>query len=454
MSEQLDELNDILDRALRSVLPEVEALGQQYTEPWIVWKRTGSSNWSGETEFRPDRLQVMMNARPSLVAHSAPLREYFTQNFPGFMSRLGIRGSSFGEVAGDQTYPFCQVLDAYWRQAGSYEIGDQAIAAVIASVRDVLASGKVGCRFTAIIRNLRSASKSVCISPTLTVRELNDEELTSFYGGSHSTLVHARRTIYQHAIDGHAFVGQRDAQVIFKVEDLSERSHIEAVRDELDEAVLAIHGVKDGPIGFDTIHFEPSGFTPVLGTSSISPLHRYIPLGGCDVNETEWTQVSDVLAKLRACPDTALRFAFRRLSDAQTRLKPEDAILDAVTGLESILLSSIEKPEDRGEKSFRCSLHFALLEDSPAERLTRFRAAKDLYGHRSTIAHGDVLGGKLRVGKYKHLTPAEVARFATQALRSVLLKLLDDSRDSHYRSNEYWYERYFGKVEVTGQKAV
>jgi hypothetical protein len=47
------------------------------------------------------------------------------------------------------------------------------------------------------------------------------------------------------------------------------------------------------------------------------------------------------------------------LADAEMRTKPEDRLVDAVIGMESLLLAGLTKDDRKGELKFRFSLHYS-----------------------------------------------------------------------------------------------
>jgi hypothetical protein len=137
--------------------------------------------------------------------------------------------------------------------------------------------------------------------------------------------------------------------------------------------------------------------------------------------------------------DQAMKLACSRLSDAQVRTRPYDRIIDAVIGLEALLLA----PHDvRGELSFRFSLNYSMLFDKPADRHRAFRTARKLYELRSDVAHGSVLKEIYTVGDDK-LTQQDAAKCACEALRRVIKFFLPTLPDRPYAKSQFWETKYF-----------
>jgi hypothetical protein len=141
-------------------------------------------------------------------------------------------------------------------------------------------------------------------------------------------------------------------------------------------------------------------------------------------------------------PPKALEVALTRLSFATTRTDPRDRLIDAVIGLEAVLLAAISSTE-RGETSFRFRLNFAMLDTDPRTRTARYRLARDLYNLRSSLAHGGHTGDQARVGG-RDIPTREAADVACEQLRATIARLLPLNAAHPYTEMDFWTNRYFG----------
>jgi hypothetical protein len=129
------------------------------------------------------------------------------------------------------------------------------------------------------------------------------------------------------------------------------------------------------------------------------------------------------------------------ISDAENRIRPEDQLIDAVIGLEAILLASVE---DRTELKFRFALNYSTLASNPTERLNYFRTAKHLYDLRSKIAHGmKFTTSNVKIGNNR-FTLGAAATKACEVLREVILRFLPLMSKKPYSQHSYWENKYFG----------
>jgi hypothetical protein len=192
-------------------------------------------------------------------------------------------------------------------------------------------------------------------------------------------------------------------------------------------------------VGYDRIQFAPVSFCPVvLGSYSYGDL--YVPQGSYRLSEAEILPFLNHATYFTNPLDAALELACSRLADAQVRLQPRDRLIDAVIGLEAILLAPQEQRS--GELRYRFSINYASLFTVPADRHRAFRVAKDLYDLRSTLAHGSVPNETNRVGD-ERLSIADAATRACAALREVLVRFLA-TPGAHFRNSDFWERGYFG----------
>lgn len=239
----------------------------------------------------------------------------------------------------------------------------------------------------------------------------------------------------------HEFVLEMEADV--PKESGNVESHLrDLAKDLFDRAILCLRTFKAGRVGYDYIHFSPVKFCQVAMSSSCGCGDAYVPFGSYRVSKEEETPFCDHAAMLFKVAEPAMDTALGRLADAETRTRPNDRLIDAVIGMEAMLLAGL-----RGELRYRFSLHYSTLFDSPEERFAAFREAKDLYDLRSTIAHGAGVNEKrYRIGRDK-FTLAEAAMRATEALRSIVRRFLPQANKAPYKKPEFWERAYFGLPE-------
>ncbi len=215
------------------------------------------------------------------------------------------------------------------------------------------------------------------------------------------------------------------------------------VQGRLAKAILCLRTFKAGHVGYDYVHFRPIKFCPLaMGSRGCGEL--YVPFGGYHVSKDEEGPLHDYAGMFFQMAEPAMEMACSRLADAETRTRPQDRLVDAVIGMEALLLAALEGDDRKGELTFRFSLHYSTTFDTPEERYEGFRVAKDLYHLRSTIAHGSTLkNDRCRVGREK-VSLADAATRATTALRRLIRRFLPEANTAPYKRPEFWQRAYFG----------
>ena len=132
--------------------------------------------------------------------------------------------------------------------------------------------------------------------------------------------------------------------------------------------------------------------------------------------------------------DRHLEIACHRLVDANRRARPEEAIVDAVIGLESILLFGNEQ-----ELAFRFALNYSVL-DFVSDRSDAFAFAKALYKLRSRIVHGMHVEQNSKYSA-RNLSIVEMAAKARSALRETICLFARSTTQGAFSEKGYWETR-------------
>lgn len=157
----------------------------------------------------------------------------------------------------------------------------------------------------------------------------------------------------------------------------------------------------------------------MLGRAGYS-VGRYLGWRECTISTADWKRLTNITTEAATKEQT--KIGVRRLHQAHSKPNPEDAILDASIGLESILVD-----DSLGELALRFSLFGALAAADLGKRASNYHSfLRHLYGLRSTLAHG----GKTKRAKFRDLSgevasPHSVADEALSLLRDLLLGNLE-----------------------------
>jgi hypothetical protein len=388
-------------------------------------------------------IQIFGTAQNRLDEAGAEFQEAFRRHHPDHGGMVGFPSLGRMSILHDRSYILRRALGTLWDRHSSFECSSEAAEAVVRELAEFVDRTTVRFCFQAQLLNYRMASERIPLPEGLTIRQLSEREVSDIHGGAVWQLglgLSPRRgfTLHEYAIEGEyeepKLLGDQQADPSLAY------NH---VRPQLDNAILALRTFKEGRVGYDYIHFKPLNFCP-LPLPSLGYGDLYVPVGQYEISNEEIEPLRQHTSMIFASRESAMEMACSRLSDAQTRLRPQDRLVDAVIGLEALLLAGLRNEDRRGELKYRFSLHYSTLFGTPEERHHAFRVAKDLYDLRSTIAHGGVpKEGGCRVGGEK-LKLEDAALRATEVLRGVIRRFLPHAAAAPYKQPQFWDRAYFG----------
>jgi hypothetical protein len=332
-----------------------------------------------------------------------------------------------------------------FRRHDTFQPSTAATEAIIGEFADFVDCERVLVRYTAPLLNYKMTAEKLSLSNGVCIRRLSEDEINKVYGVSVWQLgmmpsLRRGMMVNEYVVEGECEVAKVYGN---SPSDLSVQSNI---RSNLDSLIMALRTFKDGRVGYDSVQLQTVKFSPlIVGTWGFGDLH--IPFGQYELTDADTEPLLAHAELIAACTEPVMKMACSRLADAQTRLRPQDQLIDAVIGLEALLLAGMRKEDRRGELRFRFSLNYAMLADRPEKRDLAFRVARDLYDHRSAIAHGGEPGEPCAIGD-DTLSLRETANRATEELRRVIRRFLPVASSAPYKRDQFWKEAYFG---VSGQ---
>jgi hypothetical protein len=434
-----DEPRALFKQAIVTSLPHLQPLLGQFSTQCLIWQRLDDSHWHGEFQSRPDMVRVFTNADKQIDEASAAFCHSFLSRHPEYAGVVGFRGSTHN-WGKDVSHIVRSALGLLWRRHNTFELADSQVDAIVHEFASFVDSETVRLRFQAQLLNFKMPADLFALPKGLAIRRLTEEEVSELHGGPMETLGFIRAQ----TSGPHEFVLEGELDEPKVVGNSHPEGEMMAARAKavLDKAILALRTFKEGHVGYDYIHFRPVTFCP-LGLFAHGAGDKYVPFGNYSLTADEFEPLMAHARLIFACSEPAMEMACSRLADAENRTRPQDRIVDAVIGMEALLLAGIE--DRRGELSFRFSLNYAML-FSPDERHNAYRTARDLYGLRSVIAHGSTLGeNKLKIAGEK-VTLSETGKRATGALRTVIMHFLP-KKGAQYKNHEFWQRAYFGLAE-------
>lgn len=398
------------------------------------YKRNSTGSWNGTLVPKPNYMAIFGHT-PLLEELEDKIEKALREDYPEYLKAVG---TPFGVGVLQPGMVLRGIIVELYKRWGTFLVTDSQIEDVLKEVSDFFDTKKVAFTFYAPVINLHGARdiEPIAFFDEITLRPVTDEEVTRFYGGN---------TIFR---VGNMPVSFPDFVFIKKIEvpkivgsfDIEEDQIIASYQDSLNRCILALSAFKDGgAIGYDGIRIIPVRL--VLG-AAFGDMHHFsresLPLSRYDISPEETLALKEYIQFFQVAHST-LQMATQRLVDAARRTKPEDAIVDSIIGLESILLYS---PGDTSELRFRFSLNYSML--FPKEgRQEAFYLARQLYDLRSKIVHGDLLQKNIKIGA-KERSVFEVATLAKSILRTTIVQFLSTDGKPDFTKESYWVSKVLG----------
>jgi hypothetical protein len=415
----------------------------RFQEQYLVWRRKENA-WQGEFQLKPDIGRALACAQKDLEKVGSEFSDAFFTAHPEYAGLFGFPGLGGQNLGHDKAFLLKTMLGKLWRQHHTFDLDEAAVDAMVTEFGNFVDQPKLKLRFQAELLNFQMPESLLPFPAGLTIRRLSEEEVSSFSGGPVTSLGMRRSQI----AGIHEFVieGEYEVEKCFGEKLSADRNKLDEIKLELDRAILALRTFKQGRIGYDWVNHQCLTYCPIaLGSFGFSDLH--VPAGTYEITKDEIQSLITHAERIFAVTEPAMETACRRLADAETRNRAEDQIVDAVIGMEALLLAALGREDRRSELKYRFSLNYSTLFGDPADRRRAFRIAKDLYDLRSTLAHGSDLGRPpYRVG-VERLSLIDAAKTAREALRTIINRFLEVPEEASYKKSQFWEDAYFGLTE-------
>jgi len=400
----------------------------------VRWTR-GDGGSCGRTELVPSIDPVFLSSAIQWEALSADLGSAIAATSPQY---LGMIGGAAHRTRFDASMWLQSLVAEMWRRHGRLEATLDEVGAIAEAFGHLLSSGVMRRRFVAPMANLYYEGDigEIDVAGVL-MRKMDDEEFNSVYGGPVGFPRPGRAYLGMPEI---ALVGELEEQIQFgDMSQLPADDPVNALRQRLDRAVLALRTFKAGPVGYTGLHLL-RGTISILGLEMYPVMTEYVPIGQYCLTEKDVESLRAHAALYTHSLHPALQIACDRLATAAVRAKPRDRLMDAIIGLEATILYKISD-----EVSFRFALNYAAIFGDPDDRYSAFLRARSLYSARSKIAHGEELGEVKLDGRPVPIGVA--ADIACDMLRQVVARFLAHGTTPQFTESAYYEKAYFCVAE-------
>lgn len=293
------------------------------------------------------------------------------------------------------------------------------------------------------IRNLvlPQSETKIEFASNIALEVLGEEVLTDLFLNHYTTpdLAELCRT---------ALVVSYNDDIIFGADKSRRKNNPEhAIDSQVDCIVKALNLVSSGALGNNSRIYRVQGLASnFIGSSSRK---SFSVIRGSQVRISteqiqEWKSYYKILDSLGT---EAFELALHKLNEAETRLSPKDSILDAVVGLESLLLNDIGNEKTRGELNYRFCINYASL--FPVEiRFEKYKEARETYGIRSILVHGGKMNSDIVKYDGRNIYIVDLKEMVINQLREVLKLLLDNYNSDPFDTENYWINKVLDNGET------
>jgi len=432
-----DEVKNAFRMGIAKAGAILQPLVHQFKEMHLVWTKQGDQ-WRGEGQERPALTTLFARSNQDLDAAGREFNDLLRRYHPQYAGLVGFLGQRIN-LTHSPSYILSKAMLTLWERHHTFQPNGAAIEPLIQEFADFIDNRQVRLRFIAQLLNYRMDADTLALVEGLTIRRLSEQEVTDLHGGPVWLGFGARKFTG----DEYVIEGECNADLTFGNTPDAEPSILEEIRPKLDKAILALRTFKEGRIGYDYVQPQPLTFSPIEPNYMIfGDLH--VPRGQYTISTDEMMPLRQHAQLIWSCSEPAMKLACSRLADAQTRSSPQDQLLDAVVGLEALLLAGLRHEDRRGELKFRFSLNYSTLFNTPEERHHAFRVAKHLYDLRSIIAHGGLSEAATHPVGDERLNLCDAAIRASAVLRDVIHRFLPQAGQHPYKNHQFWERGYFG----------
>lgn len=428
-----------LKKAIKEALPVFHVLSGQFFETKLSWSKC-NNGWQGKYTQSPDFSQIYSLANSHLSQVISAFDVLFRKNYPAYFKAFVCYGGLGFNLDQDKTLFVSSAISDLWERHGTFECSEAEVDAIVNDCADFTERTTMPVCYQAHLLNFQMDSESLPLLDGLIIRKLSDNEISNIYGGS---LMSRSALLLQHTMMHECVIEQVfEEDIVFQAPQLSNEVRNQFEK-KVDKVILALRTFKQAPIGCGEVRARCLKFSPHrVGLTTFR--HEYVPFGAYQITSVEIEGLLQHVKWISTLCDVSMETACFRLASATTRLRAQDQIVDAVIGMEALLLAGLRPEDRRGELKFRFSLHYSTLFGSAEERHSQFKIAKHLYDLRSTIAHGGDVGDKpLRIGEEK-LSLTDAGNRSCAVLRHIIHHFLPEAQAAPYKKPEFWERAYFG----------
>lgn len=429
-----DNLKAAFEAGIRESLPILRALLSECTEPRYQRTRGAQGTWQWTSQQSPNFQILYGRAQSRLTTITDRLAEPFFAQHPQYKNAITSALFHFS-TAGvlPKFLPLQRVFEWLWDKHRAFHCEDSCIQAAVAELDAATSRPTTLLRFYTVLVDYSMTESDISLPGGLRIRKMTDDETAELSNREFSIFFRPLTKAPEFVLEGECEETM--------IGDTATRSSPNGIKilTQLSRIILALRTFKRGAVSRGCVHFKPLQicfFYP--HTIGYGMEHQPFGMNPYSLTSEEIAPLRAHVQLVTASDDEAMEIALNRLADAEARIRPQDRLLDAVIGMEALLLAGRSDSELR----YRFSLRYSTLFETAEARHRAYKVAGDLYSARSKIAHGNYRGDRPVSVDSEQLTLSVAAERATECLRGVVKRFLPGPPE--YRKDEFWERAYFG----------
>jgi hypothetical protein len=419
-------LRKVCENSLKLVLPVLQKDLENSKKRVHKWSKNGLS-WRVNQVEEPSMVIVIGRNLNFIKDSSKDFLAELAKTNPDIVKKQAL--PTYGSFRTDFFWIFLNLISEVYYRYERLDVEQSKIDEIIDDFIAFLDKKKVTFRFLAILVNFSFEFNELKLTEGIRIRRLTANEVSTMPAAH-------RRGVHEFAVEGYFEEEYKPYPCPAK------GSFRESAQAQfLKNLVIALNTFKEGCVGIENIEIMAKSFFPD-DRMSLGMGEMFIPSRNYLIRKEEVDSLLEHVVAFQKPLPKQLRIASSRLSDAQLRTNLEDKIIDAVIGIEAILLAS--QKEDTSGLSYRFSLNYSTFFDSPEAKLKAYKTAKKLYNLRSQLAHGSEVKEKDWEISSDCKNSLDASKKACDMLRNLIRKYLPEGANPSFNQDDYWIKRILG----------
>lgn len=185
-----EDIKSALRQAIAASLAVVRAESENYRETCLVWIKRGTGQWSGKYCDRAHLDKIFSVRRKQFEEAAEEFVHLFMAKYPDYRGPIGLHNPPQDRIRlqvtriPESAIRWLWYVDGYWCAESGLNVDDAVIEAIVADFAESVERSSVRLRFQGQLLNFRMNVDVLDLPDNLSVRRLNEVEVSALDGGS------------------------------------------------------------------------------------------------------------------------------------------------------------------------------------------------------------------------------------------------------------------------------